>query len=33
MDLIVKRSWWPGVQAGAVCVSLALLASIVLGVF
>lgn len=33
MDLILKRVWWPGVQLGAVCVSLALLAGIVLGVF
>lgn len=33
MDLILKRSWWPGVQTGAICVSLALMAGIVLGVF
>lgn len=33
MDLILKRTWWPSVQTGAVCVSLALLAGIVLGVF
>lgn len=33
MDLILKRAWWPGLQVGAVCLSLALLASIVLGIF
>ena len=32
MDLILKRAWWPGVQTGAICVSLALMAGIVLGV-
>jgi hypothetical protein len=33
MDLILKRAWWPGVQLSGVCLSLALLASIVLGLF
>lgn len=33
MDVILKRAWWPGVQVGAVCFSLALMACIVLGLF
>lgn len=33
MDLILKRGLWPSVQTGAICVSLALMAGIILGVF
>jgi hypothetical protein len=33
MDLILKRAWLPSLQTGVVCLSLALLAGIVLGVF
>jgi hypothetical protein len=33
MDLILRRARWPSLQTGAVCISLALLAGIVLGVF
>lgn len=33
MDLILRRTWWPSMQTSAICVSLALLAGIVIGLF